>query len=587
MVFWKGFTMKERSLLIEWIRGELVGPSRTLKDPVIIDFVNNNFADTVPRRSGSMGWRPDRESDIEEILYYYGETPYRKYGVGLLHPIAIATLMPDSPDQIATAANDSLGVDSEEAFNEEKDVSDDEDKMETTDEGSMAETSEEFDISSFDIRRPSTVGISFCVRLFSEGQIEIRLPQKKIFTWQEEDSRPFQLNGRYERCTRSWLKEKKEQPKENNEQIKRNNEVITTTMWRRRPAVLPNTEIIISRNELVSRQVIRRDITMPEGSPVSLRIEAFPRQIQPAEDLWLLTIVLRNSTQFHNEIEPREMILYQTYFDVSVRNGTFEKYPESQRPFSDLDQDEQALALLYRESSTWAIGHGCAAGWDLEPGQSSSVSLIYADVLPSVQLPSMTPEIKDGNGNPILLSMRELAELPEGGHGPAWQAIEKLVEKYERWIIRQREQLQNIPEKMRAIADAHLDRCNDCLYRIRRGIVLLRENENIRRAFKLANLAMFLQQIATKQLKERPLQWNPVRRIAVPDGTHLSPWEVFVQHQEEVGLGSWRAFQIAFLLMSLEGVADGESTDREIVDLIWFPTGGGKTEAYLGVIAFY
>jgi hypothetical protein len=39
--------------------------------------------------------------------------------------------------------------------------------------------------------------------------------------------------------------------------------------------------------------------------------------------------------------------------------------------------------------------------------------------------------------------------------------------------------------------------------------------------------------------------------------------------------------------MSLDGVRDGRSPDRDIVDLIWFPTGGGKTEAYLAVTAFY
>ena len=39
--------------------------------------------------------------------------------------------------------------------------------------------------------------------------------------------------------------------------------------------------------------------------------------------------------------------------------------------------------------------------------------------------------------------------------------------------------------------------------------------------------------------------------------------------------------------MSLDGVSNDVSADREIVDLIWFPTGGGKTEAYLGVMAFY
>ena len=48
----------------------------------------------------------------------------------------------------------------------------------------------------------------------------------------------------------------------------------------------------------------------------------------------------------------------------------------------------------------------------------------------------------------------------------------------------------------------------------------------------------------------------------------------------------WRSFQLVFILMNLAGLVDKTHPDRETVDLLFFPTGGGKTEAYLGLAEF-
>jgi hypothetical protein len=78
--------MSERSELITWIRGEIVGPSPFLKQPLVAEFTNGEFVDTEPKRRGPVAWRPAPDADLEEILYYDRETPHRKYGAGLLHP---------------------------------------------------------------------------------------------------------------------------------------------------------------------------------------------------------------------------------------------------------------------------------------------------------------------------------------------------------------------------------------------------------------------------------------------------------------------------------------------------------------------
>jgi hypothetical protein len=552
--------------MIEWIRGELVGPSRPLADAAVIEFTDREFVDAVALRSGPLAWRPEPDEVLQEILYFQRESPHRKYGAGLLHPGAAAALPP--PDEVALQAADTIGA---EADPDVVPVTDeDSDEREAGEVSGSFDATEDFEVTSPDVRHPSTIGISFCVRLSKDGRVIVRLPQSQRFAWQQSDSSPFHMNGRYESCKRRWTDDQ--------------GRMHEAPVWRRHPAVLPESEIIIDRHDIVAGRPIRRDVTMQEGSPLNLRIEVFPRY-REEEDVWLLTIVLRNSTQLDGTQEPRAAVLYQTYFEVAAERGSIEKYPESQRPFEQLDSEEQSLALLYRESATWGVGHGCAAGWDAEPGQSPAV--LFVDVMPAVQLPSMTPDIEDAQGNQIQLSMRALASLPEDGLGPAWQSLENLSVEYASWIQRGRNQVAALDPRYRSVATRHLDACDTCLGRINAGISLLRSDANVLRAFRLANLAMLLQQIGTKQLARRPFLWNSTLRLVSPDGPQRSPWDVYQQNREIAQVGSWRAFQIAFLLMSLEGVRNGLSPDREIVDLIWFPTGGGKTEAYLAVMAFY
>jgi hypothetical protein len=356
-------------------------------------------------------------------------------------------------------------------------------------------------------------------------------------------------------------------------------------MWRRCSAVFPRTAVLIEGDDLRAGTVVRREVGMPEGSPIRLRVDAFSRRLQNQTKVYLVTVVLRNCSQSDQSSNTFESTLYQSYFEVSVEHGHFEKYPESERPFGDLDSDEQSLSLLYREAATWGIGHGCAAGWDSEPGQVPHV--LYADVLPAVETPSTTPDIRDAQGGVIRLSMRELARLPDEGSGCGWQSLSDLADEYARWIEDRRGDSKDLSDELRTVAQRHLGDAAACLARIKKGIEILRTNKAARTAFKLTNLGMLLQQITSKQLKTRPLSWNQERGSIYPAGGHQSPWKVYADGCERADIGFWRPFQIAFLLMSLNSVVDETSPDREIVDLIWFPTGGGKTEAYLALMTFY
>ena len=113
------------------------------------------------------------------------------------------------------------------------------------------------------------------------------------------------------------------------------------------------------------------------------------------------------------------------------------------------------------------------------------------------------------------------------------------------------------------------------------GLELLRSDSRVRRAFQLANHAMLLQQLRSRRRSARETRYNgDTQRIEVIEPLEVPDW------REVSDRGDWRPFQIAFVLTALGSTASLDSPERDTVELIFFPTGGGKTEAYLCLAAF-
>ena len=138
-----------------------------------------------------------------------------------------------------------------------------------------------------------------------------------------------------------------------------------------------------------------------------------------------------------------------------------------------------------------------------------------------------------------------------------------LVTGYENWIEARRREALQIEDRFRAAADRHLDEAGEAARRMRDGIDLLAEDATALRAFRLMNRAMGDQR---------------ARQDWIRSGSGGAPSEGAAQ--------SWHAFQLAFILLNLRGLTVPDHPDRRLADLLWFPTGGGKTEAYLGLIAY-
>ncbi|POX44529.1 helicase-related protein, partial [Streptomyces sp. Ru72] len=217
----------------------------------------------------------------------------------------------------------------------------------------------------------------------------------------------------------------------------------------------------------------------------------------------------------------------------------------------------------------FATGHGCSVAWDwtAPPPRTpmtdhAAVAELRTEFIPSheVLLTDSNPDIDDA-----ALTMYGL------GHGSrerVRQALDGLLAGYETWIDERAKEATTLSgTELSTAADEQIRLCRQALSRMRRGVALLVDDTRpeILEAFWLANQAMAKQRAHTQWIKDgRPGEFAAI------DETR----------------GTWRPFQIAFLLLCLEGIVDPQHEDREIADLLWFPTGGGKTEAYLGLIAF-
>ena len=288
-----------------------------------------------------------------------------------------------------------------------------------------------------------------------------------------------------------------------------------------------------------------------------------------------VTIALKNDSPENN---CNTHGFFQTEFDVASTNEDgiglhFPPYPEREdSALLRTDPEARSLALLYRDYRTFAIGHGCTASWD--EASLSIVNKICAHFFPTYEAPSITPDIFDNEGNSLAVSMNELAG--NGSTKDPFLSLDNLISAYELWISDKEVEAKLLPSFHHEASQRHIDLCRENLKRMRQGRKLLEDNSDARRAFQLANEAVYLQQTTVP---------SDIRKVEFD--TRAKIFTVAPRADKNISsLGKWRPFQIGFLLSSLCSTIDPTDDDRETVDLIFFPTGGGKTEAYQALIAF-
>jgi hypothetical protein len=221
---------------------------------------------------------------------------------------------------------------------------------------------------------------------------------------------------------------------------------------------------------------------------------------------------------------------------------------------ADNSEDEDSGELIYRHVSEFAVGHTCAATWTAtELGEASEV---LTEWIPRSVVPATSADgdkVFEHLRNSTQLKPLSAKWLAEANATDLVAGLRLLTTAYMKWIDQQRSEVKNLPARFRPTGERHVKQWLIAHERMTKAIDLIGSDEpRIRRAFQLANSAMQLQ------------------RGWATGGGNLT----------------WRPFQLGFQLLVLASLVDPSDDNHKVMDLLWFPTGGGKTEAYLGLIAF-
>ena len=266
-----------------------------------------------------------------------------------------------------------------------------------------------------------------------------------------------------------------------------------------------------------------------------------------------------------------EKYFFQTGFLLKNTQG-FCSLPDHKR-LNVTDEDFQSNQLLYRKVKNYVIGHGCAGDWN----DGEIVETIKTTIFPEYEMKPILPKKFDN----IDLDMYKMCDKASD-FGFIRKNITELCNQYEKWIENRNNELDKLEDIYKATALRHMNACNDCLTRMREGLRLLEEDDIVRDAFMYMNRAILLQQLHYNLPLGEFKEEGTVLKLKNNYKVDISDKSTWIKQY----YGKWRPFQLAFILINLKSMRDRECDERKIVDLIWFPTGGGKTEAYLGLSAY-
>jgi len=327
------------------------------------------------------------------------------------------------------------------------------------------------------------------------------------------------------------------------------------------------------------------DVTDNDGEPIQLCVVITNRTRESGHidltDKLLLTLSVFNKNEWENRKRPPfDLCFFQVELGIKAMAGParFLPYPE---PIVFESWDNKLNALLFRNVNTYGVGHCCSLEWENEDECNS----LFTTFLPEYEIHLLKHTVS----NEIDLKMSRLSDIE--WDDSSYEILYGIKNEYDDWIGELRNKLGSFNNVIfEEQAQSNIKECVKCSKRIVDGIELLKSDDKAKEAFKLMNRVMLEQQLRYS-LETR--YWNrdettgdlTIEENIIPDINDRTTWSDW-DGKQNTKYGRWRIFQMAFILINLKGMVDGNDHERKFIELLWFPTGGGKTEAYLGLSAF-
>ncbi len=250
---------------------------------------------------------------------------------------------------------------------------------------------------------------------------------------------------------------------------------------------------------------------------------------------------------------------------LPVRDVLADEWPEH-------DPEMQRLHVQYRNRLEFAVGRTCSVDWTQAPG-TRRASAVWTTWLPVAETPQTQARAVEG----ALLGMDALAAAsPDAVRA----GLAPLVDGYGTWLDEQAAHATQLPPHLRDLGAEIVDDARTAHGRLAAGLAHVVDDPEAYRCFLFMNAVMRDQrihsQIASLRSSDPTLSYAHAQRQ--------------VEETEAETPSAWRPFQLAFILMQLPALTEPGAGVRSgslaRVELLFFPTGGGKTEAYLGLAAY-